>query len=110
MIHQLRNSKKYGNKHLRKFVLCSFSERLMRRRKSEPIKNSEESDEEPSLIQNEHDFELVQRMRQLEIEIEKGRKIIEEREVKRSAFFKKQNKYYCQLVWKKLADENKDEA
>ena len=82
----------------------------MQRRQSAPVTNLEESDEEPSLIRNEHDFELVQRMRQLEVEIEKGRKIIEEREIKRSAFFKKQNKYYCQLVWKKLADENKDET
>ena len=51
--------------------------------------------------------ELLNSKNSLEYQMERARKQIEEKEKQRKAFFKKQQKYYCQLYWKKLADENK---
>ena len=41
--------------------------------------------------------------------MEKARQQLEEKEKLRKMFFKKQQKFYCQIYWKKLADENKKE-
>ena len=83
----------------------------MQRRQSAPASsiNTTPNSSEQVEIKTEHDFFLQQRLKQLEIDIEKGRKIIEAREAKRNDFLKRQNKHYCQIVWKQLANENKDE-
>ena len=83
----------------------------MQRRQSAPASsiNTTPNASEQVEIKTEHDFFLQQRLKQLEIDIEKGRKIIEAREAKRNDFLKRQNKHYCQIVWKQLANENKDE-
>ena len=94
--------------------------RLIKRRQSAPASSattttstneneSPSNDEIEPEIKSEKDFILRQRLHQLEVDIERGRKLLEEREAKRNAFLKKQNKHYCQLMWKQLADENNKE-
>ena len=68
--------------------------------------DNDENNENELKTRSERDFLIQHRLEQLELDIEKGRKLIEEREAKRNAFLKKQNKHYCQIMWKQLANEN----
>ena len=51
---------------------------------------------------------LLKSKNSIEYQLEQARKQIEEKEKMRKAFLKRQQKYYCQLYWKKLADDNKN--
>ena len=50
--------------------------------------------------------EMPKRREEIEAEIEKQKIQQEMKEKKRKAFLKKQNKIYCKIVWKELAEKN----
>jgi len=49
---------------------------------------------------------MAKRREEIAAEIEKQRIQQEMKEKKRQAFLKKQNKIYCKIVWKELAEKN----
>ena len=49
---------------------------------------------------------MAKRREEIEAEIERQKLQQEMKEKKRKAFLKKQNKIYCKIVWKELAEKN----